>query len=425
MNKGIRELPRLLVDRARAFREIRARTLRWGKRRVGLTILFGLVAIAAIGAGGFATVRTLAGAGPQNPGHRSPTPGLSAKLVPTPPASMPAPSPSPRFLARAFVPTSMALFDDRHGLIAGHIEEEAGSLLGCPPGCRGLIGVTRDGGQSWKVSYKGPRAIADVTTFGDRLAWATIADCDGVLRQCTGAGILHSEDGGLTWKVIGNAGVFSPSFVSPLDGWAIRASRDVAPRKLVGSFDGGATWRDTFDPCPRSVVLQSVRFVTPRHGWVLCGGEPGAGQQAKAVLETIDGGAIWRMASAALVAPKLQLVVGGLGGSGYGHGIFFLPDGHGWLWMGREYSYFTADGGRSWKPMGDITAPDVREPVGACFTSDSSGFVLLWDSARGGYSLLHTGDGGVRWEQVFSGPHASGTHGCAVQQAEGGLVGGE
>ncbi len=60
MNKGIRELPRLLVDRARAFREIRARTLRWGKRRVGLTILFGLVAIAAIGAGGFATVRTLA-----------------------------------------------------------------------------------------------------------------------------------------------------------------------------------------------------------------------------------------------------------------------------------------------------------------------------------------------------------------------------
>ena len=98
---------------------------------------------------------------------------------------MPAPSPSPKILARAFVPTSMALFDDRHGLIAGHIEEEAGSLLGCPPGCRGLIGVTRDGGQSWKVSYKGPRAIADVTTFGDRLAWATIADCDGVPRQCT------------------------------------------------------------------------------------------------------------------------------------------------------------------------------------------------------------------------------------------------
>jgi photosystem II stability/assembly factor-like uncharacterized protein len=362
--------------------------------RARLPVLLGVALAAAITLAAYRGVMSLSRSGAaisstKRPPTQVPTTRVSASSQQAPHS----------LLAPGFIPASVSFFDGKRGLVAGRISEEAGPFPGCDQGCRGLIGITADGGHTWKVIWRGPWAFDDLTTFGDRFAWATLGGC-GSGSRCSRPVVFMSSDGGANWRAISDANVARFSFVSPLEGWGIEPHTDFEPRPLLRTDDGGRTWRHLPDPCPKGLYLQDLSFVSGRHGWVLCDGEPSAGQQSKAILETTDGGRVWHTRSAVVFPPDPKVVGKELPSSGYGEGIVFLPDGHGWLWMSREYSYRTTDGGRAWKPMEGIADPDVREPVAIWFGSASSGFVLLGDSELD-TTLLHTVDGGVHWDRIF------------------------
>ena len=396
MAPKVQELLREIADEVPPRRGIPPRTLREARRRVGLTIVLAVGLVAAIGGGAFAGIHQLISAGPERPGHRSPLPshpGPGTVSFPT------APSPG-TLLGPGFVPSSMAFFDPRHGLVAGGIGEGASPEPG-PVAFPGLVGATADGGRTWKVTLRTDWALDDVTTFGDRFAWTTLGGC-GSGTRCSQPVVFASEDAGLTWSAVSHDNLARLSFVSPKDGWAIRTQSNAAPAPLAVTSDGGATWTDAGNPCPHGTLLQDVRFASRSQGWVLCTGEPGAGNQFKAVLESSDGGRTWHETSGVLFRLGKRVTMGtGLPSSGYALGIFFLANGHGWLWMSREYSYVTEDGGRSWRPMKAVSAPEVRYPLSIWFTAPPEGLVLLWDGERNAYSLLRTSNGGASWQRVF------------------------
>ncbi|HEY3522722.1 MAG TPA: hypothetical protein VGK63_03375 [Candidatus Limnocylindrales bacterium] len=130
------------------------------------------------------------------------------------------------------------------------------------------------------------------------------------------------------------------------------------------------------------------------HGWVGCGGEPGAGQQAKAVVETVDGGRTWSTRSATGGG-----AVGRLFGSDYLEGISMWPSGTGFLWMGRGTTAMTRDGGRTWTAIGP-GSPDVVIPLAAATVDDRTWFALVWDGNEQAQVLHMTEDSGSTWRRV-------------------------
>ncbi|WP_264842590.1 WD40/YVTN/BNR-like repeat-containing protein [Caldinitratiruptor microaerophilus] len=106
----------------------------------------------------------------------------------------------------------------------------------------------------------------------------------------------------------------------------------------------------------------------------------------KALYRTDDGGRTWAL-------------VRDLSGAGYVDGVFFRPEGHGWVWMSRGNLLATEDGGREWKVL-DVTSPEVVEARSVWFVSDTEGFALLQDNERRAWRLDATRDAGKTWSTV-------------------------
>jgi photosystem II stability/assembly factor-like uncharacterized protein len=166
----------------------------------------------------------------------------------------------------------------------------------------------------------------------------------------------------------------------------------------VATSDGGRTWARIANPCSRLRTidnLQSVTAPSARHAWALCVGQPGVGQQAKAVYKTRDGGRSWVRRA---WAPMLQgRGYGGLGTGGYAQGIAIDHGGKGVLWESRGALAVTGDGGRHWRYPG-VTRYDVDFGMSAAVTSDGTYHVLLKTGWR--YRLIQGTDGGAHWRVV-------------------------
>lgn len=275
------------------------------------------------------------------------------------------------------LPLSLAFWDERHGLLGARTCWD----------CRGgTISTTDDGGRTWHVQRRTARRVSWVTTLGDRQAWAI-----------AGRNLLHSVDGGQSWRLVSRSRLLSAGFTGESVGWGVLESPQAAfESMLVRTADGGRTWQPSPVPCPRVVGgVMGVSFPTPTTGWLLCVGEPGAGQQQKAVLATIDGGRSWQAVSGAIVGNTS--LGGGLGGYGYPLGIAFRPDGRGLLWEGRGTLFVTHDGGRTWTPKDKVVGPEVDFGQSASLPRDRVFFVLL---QRGSFRLLRSQDGGRTWSVI-------------------------
>lgn len=272
-----------------------------------------------------------------------------------------------------FIPASIAFWDLSRGLIAG--------TDGCPQQCTGVIKATRDGGRTWQEVYRGATRVSSLSVAAGQLGWAQSATCGEADCRYT---LLHTRDGGETWAA-SDQPVRFPSFADADHGWAVS---DVG---LVATQDGGRSWQTVTSPCRNPThEVRAVHRLSPLRGWVGCVGQPGAGQQLKAVYTTADGGRTWQAATDP-------------GGGGYLGGLFFLPDGRGWLWETRGPTLATADGGKTWQPMA-ITRAEVVEAYSLWFASPRAGFALLRDNEARIWSLVTTTDGGRHWAPVASWP---------------------
>jgi photosystem II stability/assembly factor-like uncharacterized protein len=284
-------------------------------------------------------------------------------------ASIPAVSPPPIAVAtRVFTPAGVAFWDAKRGLVAG--------LFGPADHSSGTsrIEVTADGGRTWRVALGSRTSISDVQTLGTDLAWAVTGPC--AMGTCDRA-LLASTDGGVTWTRIFTGPLERVSFVSSTDGWAVGHLFPAGSQQLEATSDGGHTWRDLPVPCPREAgIATDLSFVTPTHGWLLCTGEGGAGEEGKAVLETGDGGRTWQM-KAEIAPPPKRSIGTGLTITGYPTGVVFLPNAYGWMWLERGDVLETHDGGQNWRELG-LSEFDVTEVTSMWFSTDGTGFALRY-----------------------------------------------
>ncbi len=317
----------------------------------------------------------------------------SARCTARPIAAVsPAPSPAARLV---FQPSLVSFWDASHGIAAGPFGNSS-----CYPTCTGMVQVTEDGGRTWRVSLRGGDHIYDASVSGSRDAWILAGPCG--MGTCT-IDVLFSGDGGRTWTKRSAGDLKQVSFVSADEGWGVGNFFPNGSQRLERTTDGGRTWHSRAVPCPREVrTATDVSFVGPAHGWLLCTGEGGAGNEGRAILETTDGGGTWSTVAEAIGGPAS----GGLTTSGYPNGISFLPDGHGWMWADRGVGLeMTTDGGHSWHIVG-IVPNGADESMGsAWFLSDTAGFAILSNGNSQANQLIQTFDGGQTWRAIHAWPY--------------------
>jgi photosystem II stability/assembly factor-like uncharacterized protein len=273
-----------------------------------------------------------------------------------------------------FLPQSIAFWDSTHGIA---------TFLACgQKDCLGEIATTRDGGKSWIVRMRPPR-IGDVTVVRDSAeAWVQAPD-----------GFLWTLDRGRTWRRIRRTtGLTGVTFPTSRVGYALRGRQ--YELELVRTSNRGRTWRQLPLPCGRVLNRDGIlSFVTSRHGWLLCDGQPGTGSQLKRLYETLDGARSWR--------PLPRSGATALYGGGYALGMSMARSANGLIWEARGPTYVTSNGGRKWRPV-TTTSPEVREGRSGWVVSRRTSYLLVWDNDRADVDLVRSDDAARTWRSVHS-----------------------
>ena len=199
--------------------------------------------------------------------------------------------------------------------------------------------------------------------------------------------LLHTQDGGRTWKATAASTddvVRDVFFVDEKTGWLVcevnayqLKSVDDPRAYLMKTTDGGAKWtRVEIKGFDVDAILVRAVFSRGGRGWAF--GEAGA------IYTTRDSGDTWTR----LRSPTRRLLLGGT----------FVDEDRGWVVGAGATIIQTSDGGDTWYQS---TLPNVEKSVR--FTATS--FVdnrLGWAVGSGG-SVFRTTNGGRTWEKEESG----------------------
>jgi photosystem II stability/assembly factor-like uncharacterized protein len=253
----------------------------------------------------------------------------------------------------------------------------------------GAVELTTDGGHTYRVVLRTRRPVESVQTAGPQ----------GAIVATFDKHVYRTLDRGRTWQ----PWHLRPgtSFATPRIGLGFRTYQ-VGNRihlALLRTSDGGRDWTRAPTPTKCFSEFPDIDLVTPRLGWVVCGGEGGAGNEEKAVFRTRDGGRTWHEGASAegMNHPKER---GGLSLTGYPAGISFAPNGFGLMWESRGTVYVTRDGGRNWQAKPHLAVFDVDFGRGASAFADGTGYVLLGSGGGPLTRLVETRDFGRTWHVV-------------------------
>lgn len=110
--------------------------------------------------------------------------------------------------------------------------------------------------------------------------------------------VLRTMDGGATWLNATPTGLtsvgFSASsfFMNATTAWLVLPSADYTTGTLYHTANGGMTWTSSSVPFSDG----SLQFLDAQNGWMLAALGAGAGSEAVAVYQSVDGGATWSRA---------------------------------------------------------------------------------------------------------------------------------
>lgn len=235
-------------------------------------------------------------------------------------------------------------------------------------------------------SPSSPRLVPSAVTFADRLhGELALASPHCVGCRSRGA-IAVTSDGGKSWRVVRHTdhrvvaiAFFHDTYYAELDG-----GRLISGRPGSGDFRGY---------CPKgwstgySADIVDTNIDTP---WSVCVGEPGAGNQAKAVYRG--------KRRVAYTPTALHRGYGGISEYGYPAGIAGAHGGFGIIWETRGTLYVTRDGGHQWHPLPKVARPELDFGSWAYVLNTHVGFALL---LRDGDSrLIETTNAGRTWRAV-------------------------
>jgi photosystem II stability/assembly factor-like uncharacterized protein len=251
----------------------------------------------------------------------------------------------------------------------------------------GAVELTTDGGRTYHVIFRTRRPVIELQAIGRH----------GALARAYRHNAWRTLDRGRTWTEWPmRDGV---SFATPAIGLGFRIDqvRNTLRLRLLHTKNAGRTWERVPTPAHCFSDFPLLDLVNSQLGWMLCGGQPGAGNEAKSVYRTADGGRTWReLASTPMTgrAPR-----GGIGSIGYPAGISFARNGFGLMWESRGTLYVTRDGGKTWSTHTRFAVFDVDFGLGGSAFANGTGFVLL---EHGGTvrRLIETRDYGRHWHIV-------------------------
>lgn len=242
--------------------------------------------------------------------------------------------------------------------------------------------VTHDGGNTWTQTDLLSQTVAMAGSGSS--AWAAVqSNCAQPLCPLR----LEVSTDGQRWSAPSN----QPAIVGPeaqivrlsvLYGFVLSWQRGPSAGSLSVTHDGGTTWQTVTQPCTFDDRMAARSDGTV---WVVCGGEPGAGQQRKQIMMSADGGAHWT----ALADPP---------SSGYVGQLALSSAATAWLATTRGPLYETHDGGRTWS----ATAGVVGDQVGG---AGSGAIDVSFSDANHGWAatsdqIFRTTDGGQHWMSV-------------------------
>jgi photosystem II stability/assembly factor-like uncharacterized protein len=209
--------------------------------------------------------------------------------------------------------------------------------------------------------------------------------------------ILHSDDGGKTWRQQNSTTDYTLSSIRFIDlnhGWAVGNGGTI-----LHTQNGGKTWEKQKSPI--STFLMGVHFADGRKGWAV-------GERTH-ILHTADGGKTWKVQfkDEDYILKSISFCDGRNG------------------WAAGEYGliYHTADGGATWSKQagglsfseetGDLIAGNILFDVVAINPKEA------WVVGIDGY-VAKTTDGGITWQQVKKGIPK--VHLFGVARSEGKIV---
>lgn len=253
----------------------------------------------------------------------------------------------------------------------------------------GAVELTTDGGRTYRTVLRTARPVESVQTAGSR----------GAIVITFGKHMYRTLDRGRIWKPWHTRPGTSFATASVGLGFRIYQVRNSFHLGLLSTSDGGLAWQRLRAPKRCSSQFPDIDLVTPRLGWIVCGGQPGAGNESKGVFRTGDGGRTWQELAFTQMtrAPGDH---GGISSLGYVAGVAFAPNGFGLLWESRGTLYVTRNGGADWHARPHLAVLDVDFGRGASAFADGTGFVLLGHGGGPEARLIETRDFGRTWHVV-------------------------
>jgi photosystem II stability/assembly factor-like uncharacterized protein len=320
----------------------------------------------------------------------------------------------------ADLPAQLEFADTTHGYLWGGTPSAQGTVP---------LWVTSDGGHTWVQAPVGP-VVSDVSAIGADV-WAVVGTrpiSSLPLADAYPVTVDVSMDNGLTWTpttasppVSEEPGIsiadqdLELARITPARAYVLsfapgRTPSGITVGQLAYTADGGQSWQQRPDPCPRYFDIgQEIAASGTDDLWMVCASQPTSGSQAKALYRSSDGGRHWTLTAAAnapVLSGNVSLpAAGGLPVGGYvspdslGHeNLAVLTPDAAWLFPDRFGVFETTDGGHAWSPVSGLAR--------AGLVGGGSGNIVFVDARHGwvcevGAGVWRTTDG-VHWRHLGS-----------------------
>ena len=284
-------------------------------------------------------------------------------------------------------------------------------LLNGSDNISGRLYQTTDGGNSFHIV--GDRNIArpyvmDMRFTGEYTGWIPTDHGAGPVD----GGLEETVDGGRTFQNIpcDLTAVDAISFPSADVGYAIGSS-DSGGGCLIGTADGGNTWKQLSDIAPTN----GISFVDANEGYGI-----GATFNGDTVLYTADGGVSWYILGS---VPNNKLTPACISFLDRRTGFILCVNDEGrdsTLPLGAAVLYATDDGGASWQKTAVLGGP--FDTPGYFRMFDAQNGIVAWLYGAGSY-FYTTSDGGQTWEMAAHNTlDTDKVTLCAFRSAQQGLI---
>ncbi|MGC8856545.1 MAG: WD40/YVTN/BNR-like repeat-containing protein [Anaerolineae bacterium] len=224
----------------------------------------------------------------------------------------------------------------------------------------------------------------------------------------TETALLRTSDGGQTWFDLTPPGLnpvgyaVNPFFLDLFHAWVLVPTGNGSQQNgnLYRTSDGGLHWASNAVPFGGGRLV----FLDDSRGWMLADLGVGAGSNAVAIFQTIDGGATWTQTY--INDPTVPGAGDSLPLGGLKFGLTPLDMQTAWVWgvtyaPGRAYLFRTDDGGHTWTPV-TLPLPPQGEnaelSIEAMRFFGSTGFLAMRLTAEQNQLAIYVSqDGGTGW----------------------------